>query len=108
MRIRSLAVVLGAFVPLLTVGAGPAPASDCPADCPSNDRPAIRIGAVAYSPDAVTVFEGIRRHFGRNGMKVDYVLYSNYDALVEALHKGHVGVAWNTPLAHAQYHLRAG
>src|SRR4051812_36935112 len=34
--------------------------------------------------------------------------YSNYDALVEALHKGQVEVAWNTPLAHAQYHRRAG
>src|SRR5438309_1068782 len=100
MRTRITAIVLGAIVPLLATGAGAAPASDCPA----KDRPAIRIGAVAYSPDAVTVFEGIRRHFGRNGMDVDYVLYSNYDALVEALHKGHVDVAWNTPLAHARYH----
>src|SRR5271170_7112641 len=57
----------------------------------------IRIGAVAYAPGAVTIFEGIRRYFDRNGMPVDYVLYSNYDALVEALHKGHVDIAWNTP-----------
>ena len=39
---------------------------------------------------------------------MDYVLYSNYDSLVEALHKGHVDIAWNTPLAHAQYHRKAG
>jgi ABC-type phosphate/phosphonate transport system substrate-binding protein len=56
----------------------------------------------------VTVFEGLRRYLDRHGLPVDYVLYSNYDALVEALHRGQVDVAWNTPLAHAKYHLRAG
>ena len=68
----------------------------------------IRIGAVAYSPSAVTIFEDIRRYFDRKGLPVDYVLYSNYDALVEALRKGQVDIAWNTPLAHAQYHRKAG
>ena len=33
------------------------------------------------------------------------MLYSNYDALVDALKNGHVDIAWNTPLAHARYHL---
>ena len=68
----------------------------------------IRIGAVAYSPAAVTIFDGIRRYFGRNGMPVDYVLYSNYDALSEALEKKQVDIAWNTPLAHARFHRNAG
>jgi ABC-type phosphate/phosphonate transport system substrate-binding protein len=40
------------------------------------------------------------------GFACDYVLYSNYDALVGALHRGEVHIAWNTPLAHAQYHVR--
>jgi len=69
---------------------------------------AIKIGAVAYSPSAVTIFEGVCRYLNRNGLPADYVLYSNYDALVEALHKRQVDIAWNTPLAHAQYHLKAG
>ena len=56
----------------------------------------------------MTIFEDIRRYFGRNGMPVDYVLYSNYDALIEALLKKQVDIAWNTPLAHAQYHRKAG
>jgi phosphonate transport system substrate-binding protein len=68
----------------------------------------IRIGAVAYSPAAVTIFEDVRRYFVRNGQPVDYVLYSNYDALTDALLKRQVDVAWNTPLAHAQYHRKAG
>lgn len=68
----------------------------------------IRIGAVAYSPAAVTIFEDIRRYFDRNGQPVDYVLFSNYDALTDALLKKQVDIAWNTPLAHAQYHRKAG
>lgn len=68
----------------------------------------IRIGAVAYSPAAVTIFEDIRRYLGRNGLPVDYVLYSSYDALTDALLKKQVDIAWNTPLAHAQYHRKAG
>ncbi len=65
----------------------------------------LRIGAVAYAPSAVTVFENLRRYFAKTDLPVDYVLYSNYDALVDALKNGHVDIAWNTPLAHAQYHL---
>jgi phosphonate transport system substrate-binding protein len=65
----------------------------------------VRIGAVAYGPSAVTVFDNLRRYFSKTDLPVDYVLYSNYDALVDALRKGHVDIAWNTPLAHARYHL---
>jgi ABC-type phosphate/phosphonate transport system substrate-binding protein len=68
----------------------------------------VRVGAVAYAPSAVTVFEGMRRYFAQAGQPLDYVLYSNYDALVQALRDGQVDIAWNTPLAHAQYHLQAG
>jgi phosphonate transport system substrate-binding protein len=73
------------------------------------ERPrVVRIGAVAYAPSAVTIFEDIRRYFDHQEMSIDYVLFSHYDALVEALRKGEVDIAWNTPLAHAQYHRRAG
>ena len=75
---------------------------------PATKGPVVRIGAVAYAPSAVTVFEGLRRYFATNGMAIDYVLYSNYDALGKALREGHVDIAWNTPLAHARYHLQAG
>ena len=67
----------------------------------------MKIGAVAYAPSAVTIFEGIRKYFKQHDFPIDYVLYSNYDALVAALERGEVDVAWNTPLAHAQYHVAA-
>ena len=34
------------------------------------------------------------------------MLYPSYDALVEALDSGEIDIAWNSPLAHAQYHVR--
>lgn len=68
----------------------------------------VRLGAVAYAPSAVTIFEGIRRYLGDNGLPADYVLYSNYDTLVEALKAGQVDIAWNTPMAHARYHVACG
>lgn len=68
----------------------------------------VRVGAVAYAPSAVTVFENVRKYFAKTDLPVDYVLYSNYDALVAALRDGHVDIAWNTPLAHAQYHVACG
>lgn len=105
---RILAAVVATILPLLLTVTGRVSADDRAAGQPAKDRPALRIGAVASSPSTVTVFEGIRRYFGRHGVAVDYVLYSNYDALVEALRKGQVEVAWNTPLAHARYHRSAG
>lgn len=68
----------------------------------------LRIGAVAYAPSAVTVFESLRRYLSSRGLHNDYTLYSNYDSLVAALAEGHVDIAWNTPLAHARYQRMCG
>lgn len=68
----------------------------------------MRLGAVAYAPSAVTIFEGMRRYFAKHDFPVDYVLYSNYDSLGAALVRGEVDIAWNTPLAHARYHCQSG
>jgi phosphonate transport system substrate-binding protein len=57
------------------------------------------MGAVAYDPKVVTIWEGFRRWFGANGLAFDYVLYSNYERQVEALAAGEIHVAWNSPLA---------
>jgi ABC-type phosphate/phosphonate transport system substrate-binding protein len=72
----------------------------------SRDDRIVRIGAVAYAPSAVTIFHGLTGYLNKHDFYCDYVLYSNYDALVAALEKGEVDIAWNTPLAHGQYHVR--
>jgi phosphate/phosphite/phosphonate ABC transporter binding protein len=68
----------------------------------------LRLGGVAYSPDAVSVWKGIRVYLRRNGLPMEFVLYSNYDGLIQALREGQVDIAWNSPLAHARFHLLSG
>jgi phosphonate transport system substrate-binding protein len=60
---------------------------------------ALRIGAVAYDPKVVTIWEGFKPYFASRGVEIDYVLYSTYDAQVDANLSGEVDVAWNSPLA---------
>ena len=62
----------------------------------------ILLGAVAYDAKVVTIWEGIREHFNNTGAPMDFVLFSNYERQVELLLKGHIDIAWNTPLAHVR------
>ena len=59
----------------------------------------ITLGAVAYDPKVVTIWEGFKAWFAKQGLSFDYVLYSNYERQVEAHFAGHFDVAWNSPLA---------
>lgn len=59
----------------------------------------LRIGAVAYDPKVVTIWEGFKEYFAKREAEIDYVLYSTYDAQVDANLSGAVEVAWNSPLA---------
>jgi ABC-type phosphate/phosphonate transport system substrate-binding protein len=62
------------------------------------DRP-ILLGAVAYDPRVVPIWEGMRDYFREVGPPIDYVLFSNYDRQVQALLAGQIDIAWNTNLA---------
>jgi ABC-type phosphate/phosphonate transport system substrate-binding protein len=57
------------------------------------------MGAVAYDPKVVTIWDGFRRWFALRGLDFDYVLYSNYERQVEDLLGGRIAAAWNSPLA---------
>lgn len=67
----------------------------------------ILLGAVAYDPKVVSIWEGIRDHFQAEGAPMDFVLFSNYERQVELLLKGHIDIAWNTPLAHVRVQERS-
>src|SRR5436190_1965698 len=80
-----------------------------PPSAVKQDQPRVlRLGAVCGGPTAVTVFREIRYYLAQHGMKTEYSLYSNYDALVKALHEGQVDIAWNAPIAHGKFHVLAG
>ncbi len=62
-------------------------------------EPTLIMGAVAYAPKVVTIWEGFKAFFVKNGLPFDYVLYSNYESQVEAQFDGTLHLAWNSPLA---------
>jgi ABC-type phosphate/phosphonate transport system substrate-binding protein len=60
---------------------------------------AVLLGAVAYDPKVVTIWDGFRGWLRSSGLDFDYVLYSNYERQVGDLVDGRIDVAWNSPLA---------
>jgi ABC-type phosphate/phosphonate transport system substrate-binding protein len=73
------------------------------------------IGAVAYDPKVVTIWEGMRRYFIEEArLSVEIVLFQSYEAQVAALlaRPGEgppcIDIAWNTNLAFVQAEARSG
>ena len=61
----------------------------------------VRLGGVAFAA-YIPIFEGIRNHFLRHDIDLDWVLYRDWDALVDAFVNGEVDLAWNGPLAYVK------
>jgi phosphonate transport system substrate-binding protein len=59
----------------------------------------LLVGAVAYTPNVVPIWEGIRDYFRGAPVEMDFVLFSNYGRQVDALLDGMIDIAWNTNLA---------
>ena len=62
----------------------------------------IMLGSVAYDAKVVPIWEGIKDFFVNEGVKFDFVLFSNYEAQVEALFSRFIDIAWNTNLAYVK------
>jgi ABC-type phosphate/phosphonate transport system substrate-binding protein len=56
----------------------------------------------------VTIWERFRTYFADTGLPTDYVLYSSYESLVEAVLAGEVDIGWNTNTAYVTLDHRAG
>jgi phosphonate transport system substrate-binding protein len=67
----------------------------------------LLMGAVAYDPKVVTIWDGFRRYFIDRGLPFDFVLYSHYERQVEDLVAGRIDAAWNSPLAWIRAHRMA-
>src|SRR5712692_310134 len=68
----------------------------------------VRVGAVAYDPKVVTIWEGMRDYFREAGVPTDYVLFSTYEAQVAALLERQIDIAWNTNVAYVHCEQQAG
>jgi phosphate/phosphite/phosphonate ABC transporter binding protein len=63
----------------------------------------IWLGAVAYDPKVVTIWEGMARYFREEAdLPVDVVLFQSYERQVEMLLSGKIDIAWNTNLAYVK------
>ncbi len=65
----------------------------------------LRLGGVA-SNSYLVAFPAIQKHFATQGIDLDWVLYSNWDALVDAFVNKEVDLAWNGPLAYIKIKRR--
>jgi phosphonate transport system substrate-binding protein len=73
------------------------------------DNSPLWVGAVAYDPKVVTIWEGMRRYFNEEAhVSVEVVLFQSYEAQVQALLGSvrtgvpSIDIAWNTNLAYLQ------
>ncbi|MDE1819358.1 MAG: phosphate/phosphite/phosphonate ABC transporter substrate-binding protein [Euryarchaeota archaeon] len=66
------------------------------------DEP-LRVGAVAYDPKVVAIWEGMQAYLRDEArLPVEVELFLSYPAQVRALLAGRVDIAWNTNLAYLQ------
>jgi phosphonate transport system substrate-binding protein len=68
----------------------------------------ILVGAVAYAPQVVPIWDGMRDYFRAVGPAIDYLLFSHYDRQVQALLDRQIDIAWNTNLAWIKVHRATG
>lgn len=61
--------------------------------------PPLMLGAVAYDPKVVSIWEGFRAWLREHEFEFDFVLYSHYERQVEELLDDRIDVAWTSPLA---------
>lgn len=66
------------------------------------------VGAVAYHPRVVTIWERFCEWFAAQGVPTDYLLYSNYERLVDAVLQREVEIGWNTNTAFVALERRLG
>lgn len=65
----------------------------------------ILVGAVAYAPQVMPIWDTIREYaneYFNDKLRLDYVLFSNYERQVEWLKEGKIDIAWNTNVAYVR------
>ena len=67
----------------------------------------LTVGAVAYEPRVVTIWDGLTHWLSHHNLSTNYVLFQTYEQQVTALLEGAIDVAWNSPLAWLETEERA-
>ncbi len=66
----------------------------------------VRLGGTA-SASHMEAFQGLETLFRRRGIDLEWVLYSDYDIMVDAFVKGEIDLAWNGPLSYVKIKRQA-
>ena len=61
----------------------------------------VRLGGSATIPH-MKAFQGLEALFRRRGIEMDWVLYSDYDAMIDDFVEGRIDLAWNGPLGYVK------
>lgn len=67
---------------------------------------ALKVGAVIYDPKVTVIWDLIKGYCDKAGAPVQPVFYRDYKLQVDGLESGEIDIAWNSPLAHLDAHLR--
>ena len=59
----------------------------------------IKLGAVIYAPKVTVIWGIIQDFFASEHCPIEPVFYKDYKSQVDALMKGEIDIAWNSPLA---------
>lgn len=66
----------------------------------------LKIGAVIYDPKVTVIWGIIAKFFKDEGFPIEPIYYKDYKAQVDGLLEKEIDVAWNSPLAWLDAHLR--
>lgn len=66
----------------------------------------LKVGAVLYDPKVSVIWQMIEDYYKENGAEIEAVYFKDYDLQVTALENKEIDIAWNSPLARLDSHLR--
>lgn len=61
----------------------------------------LRLGAMCHGTRSATIWARVREHFIESGTPLEFMLFSSYELMVDALFERAVDIIWNSPLSHA-------
>lgn len=68
----------------------------------------LRLATTAGSPKDATAMKNLAAYLTSKGLRTTFVLYSDSEATIDALNRGEVDIAWNSPSEHAKFHILSG
>lgn len=66
----------------------------------------LKVGAVLYNPKVTVIWHLIEDYFKEHNFEIEAVFFKDYDLQVSALEKKEIDLAWNSPLARLDTHIR--